>query len=210
MAREALRLVVATGNPGKVREFATLLDGLDLELVALSEFPGMPEVAETGSSYLDNARIKARAAARHTGLPALADDSGLEVDALGGRPGVRSARFAADNDRGDGDADNTALLLERLVDTPEHERGASFRCVIVVATPDDRELRGEGTCAGKIAHEPSGAAGFGYDPVFHFPAKRATFAEISPAEKQTVSHRAAACADILPRLKAFLIKLSPL
>ena len=197
-----MRLVVATGNAGKVREIAELLDGLGLELLALSEFPGAPAVAETADSYLGNARAKARAAALHTGLPALADDSGLEVDALGGAPGVRSARFAADNACGDGDADNVALLLRRLESVADADRRARFRCAIVVATADGRELAAEGTCEGSIARQPAGSGGFGYDPVFYYPPLGATFAEIDAADKRTVSHRAAACRALRDRLPA--------
>lgn len=199
-----MRLVVATGNPGKVRELTMLLDLEGVELVGLSDYPGMPEVAETGDTYLANARLKALAAAAHTGLAALADDSGLEVDALGGLPGVRSARFAEDNRAGSGDADNTALLLSRLQDTPDSERSARFRCTIVVATADGRELVAEGACEGTIARSPRGDGGFGYDPVFYCPGERATFAEIPAARKQQLSHRAAACANLRPSLLPFL------
>ncbi len=199
-----MRLVVATGNAGKVRELNDLLAGIGLELVALTEFPGMPEVAETADTYLGNARLKAVAAMRHTGLPALADDSGLEVDALAGLPGVRSARFAADNQRGSGDLDNTRLLLERLADTPDAERGARFRCAIVVAAPDGSELSAEGTCEGTIAHERRGKGGFGYDPVFYYAPERSTFAELPTARKQQISHRANACAALKKKLTAFL------
>ncbi len=199
-----MRLVVATGNPGKVRELSSLLDLEGVELVGLTSFPDMPAVDETGETYLDNARLKARAAAAHTGLPALADDSGLEVDALAGLPGVRSARFAEDNGVGKGDADNTALLLSRLTETPDAERSARFRCTIVVATPDGRELVGEGTCEGSIAQRGHGEGGFGYDPVFYYPPEDATFAELPSARKQQVSHRAAACADIRDTLESFL------
>ena len=187
-------LVVATANPGKLREYESLLDGLGLELRAAAALAGAPRVDETADTYLDNARAKAHALARYSGCAALGDDSGLEVDALGGAPGVRSARFAADAGRaaaGD-DAANRALLLERLRDTPDPERGARFRCVIVVAHPDGRELVAEGTCAGVITRAPRGAGGFGYDPLFFYPPLSRTFAELTTAEKDRVSHRAAA------------------
>jgi XTP/dITP diphosphohydrolase len=199
-----MKLVVATSNPGKVRELAALLDVDGIELVGLSDFPAMPPVAETGSTYLENARLKAVAAARHTGLPALADDSGLEVDALGGAPGVRSARFAADHERGEGDRANLELLLERLRDTPDAKRTARFRCVIAVATPGGHELVAEGTCDGVITRAARGEGGFGYDPVFYYPPANATFAEIPPSEKQRVSHRANACQHLRENLADFL------
>jgi XTP/dITP diphosphohydrolase len=195
---EPIRLVIATNNPGKVAEFRALLALSGTEVVALSDFPSMPEVAETAASYVDNARAKARAAAAHTRLPSLADDSGLEVDALDGAPGIRSARYAADADRGRGDAANIALLLEHLQDVADERRNARFRCVIVVAAPDGRELTGSGTCDGRIARQPRGQHGFGYDPIFYDPASAATFAELSPERKHAISHRARAC-DALRR-----------
>ena len=194
-------VVLATRNPGKCRELSELLARLPIELRDLRAFPSMPPVREDGDTYLANARVKARAAARHTRLPALADDSGLEVDALGGAPGVRSARFAAE------DADderNTALLLERLREVPEAARGACFRCVIVVARPDGRELVGEGSCRGSIANLPRGDRGFGYDPVFIHPPSGYTFAEMADEEKSRLSHRTRACAALLGRIVPFL------
>ena len=187
-------LVVATGNPGKLREYRVLLAGRGLELRAATDIAGAPSVEETAATYLENARLKAHALARQSGHAALADDSGLEVDALGGAPGVRSARFAADAGRGAAgdDAANLALLLERLRATPDAERTARFRCVIVVAYPDGRELVAEGTCAGTITRAPRGSAGFGYDPVFFYPPLARTFAELTPEEKDRISHRAAA------------------
>lgn len=205
-------LVIATRNAGKRREYAALLRGLDLCLRDLSEFPAAPDVAEDAPTYAENARAKALAAARCTGLPALGDDSGLEVDALDGAPGVRSARFAADWVAAGGgapagetaDARNLNLLLHRLRDVAASERGARFRCVIAVATADGRALVVEGTCAGHIARAPRGRNGFGYDPVFVLAGDRRTFAELSAAEKHAVSHRAAACAALRAQLAAFL------
>jgi XTP/dITP diphosphohydrolase len=200
-------LVVATNNAGKLREYRALLGDLDLELRALADIPGAPEVAEDGDTYLANARRKAHALAAHTQLPALGDDSGLEVDALGGGPGVRSARFAADAMGRPGPSDdrtNVALLLGRLRRTPDGHRSARFRCVIVVARPDGSELVADGTCDGFITHTARGHDGFGYDPVFLFPALERTFAEISAAEKDAVSHRAHAIAALRPRLLEFL------
>lgn len=197
------RLVVATRNPGKRREFTALLGPAGVDLLDLSAFPGAPSVAEDADTYLENARAKAVAIARHAGLPALSDDSGLEVDALGGAPGVRSARFAGKDAT---DAENVALLLERLRDVPGAERTARFRCVIVVALPGGGELAAEGVCEGTITTEPRGTGGFGYDPVFYHKPSGATFAELAPEAKQRVSHRAAACRALAPRLLAFLLQ----
>lgn len=195
------KLVIATRNAGKRREFAELLAGLPVEVVDLSAFPDAPDVPEDAATYEANARAKAEAIARHTGLPALADDSGLEVDHLGGEPGVRSARYAGP-DRSD--SHNLALVLERLRSVPEPRRTARFRCVIVVARPDGASMVAEGTCEGRIAAEPSGDRGFGYDPIFFFEKAGRTFAEMDPAEKNRRSHRAAACENLRPRLAAFL------
>ncbi|HSQ00904.1 MAG TPA: RdgB/HAM1 family non-canonical purine NTP pyrophosphatase [Candidatus Dormibacteraeota bacterium] len=195
-------LVAATGNAGKLRELQALLADPAIALRSLADYPELPPVVEDGDTFLANARRKAHAVARHTGLPALADDSGLAVDALGGLPGVRSARFAADAGAGRGDAANVALLLERLRGVPAERRSARFHCAVVVARPDGRELVAEGTCEGRIAEAPRGSGGFGYDPVFLFGER--TFAELSAAEKDRVSHRARAIAALRPRLKKFL------
>ena len=194
-------LLIATGNAGKRREYAMLLGHLQLDLRDLRDYPGAPTVQEEAPDYAGNARLKAVTLARFTGLPALGDDSGLEVDALGGLPGVRSARFAGE---AASDADNVGLLLERLRDVPESERTARFRCTIVVALPDGDELLSEGTCEGRITRERRGTRGFGYDPVFYHPPSSATFAEIAATEKQRISHRAAACHALASRLLPFL------
>jgi XTP/dITP diphosphohydrolase len=197
-------LVAATSNPGKRRELAALLADDALAWRSLADFPGAPAVLESGDTFLANARLKAHAAARHSGLPALADDSGLEVDALGGLPGVRSARFAADAGAGSGDAANLALLLARLRGVPQAARTARFRCAVVVARPDGSELVAGGTCEGRITDAPRGSGGFGYDPVFLAPALGRTFAELDAAQKDHISHRARAIAALRPRLAAFL------
>ena len=197
-------LVAATANPGKLRELAALLADSEFTLRSLADFAAAPAVNESGETFVANARLKAHAAAAHTGSPALADDSGLEVDALGGLPGVRSARFAADAGAGSGDAANLALLLSRLRGVPEAARTARFRCAVVVARPDGAELIADGTCEGRIAEAPRGSGGFGYDPVFLAPSLGRTFAELSAAEKDRVSHRARAIAALRPRLAAFL------
>jgi XTP/dITP diphosphohydrolase len=195
-------LVAATGNAGKLRELQALLADPAITLRSLADHPGLPPVVEDGDTFLANARRKAHAVARHTGLAALADDSGLAVDALGGLPGVRSARFAEDAGAGRGDAANITHLLERLRGVAAERRGARFHCAVVVAHPDGRELVAEGTCEGRIAETPRGSGGFGYDPVFLF-GKR-TFAELRATEKDGVSHRARAIAALRPRLEAFL------
>lgn len=199
-------LVVATANPGKLAELRALLGDLGLALRSLADYPGAPPMPEDGATYLDNARAKARALAAHARLPALADDSGLEVDALGGAPGVRSARFAADAGKassGDIDRDNIALLLDRLRGVPDERRTARFRCVIVV-DQGGRELVAEGTCEGVILRAPRGEGGFGYDPVFCHPPLGRTFAELGAAEKDRVSHRGRAIEALRRRLPEFL------
>ncbi|MGD9764900.1 MAG: RdgB/HAM1 family non-canonical purine NTP pyrophosphatase [Candidatus Binatia bacterium] len=197
-----MTLVAATHNAGKLREFRALLGDVAVDLRSLAEFPGAPVVSEGGTTFVANARAKAYAIARHTGYPALADDSGLEVDALGGAPGVRAARFAADGGAGTGDRANVELLLQRLQHVPEPGRTARFRCAIVIAAPDGRELVAEGACEGSITTAPRGGGGFGYDPVFLYGTR--TFAELEPAEKDAVSHRARALAALRPHLLAFL------
>ena len=188
-SRSDRRLVVATLNRGKLRELATLLADLPFELVLLADRAGASLPDETGETYADNALIKARAAAQATGLPALADDSGLEVDALGGAPGVRSARYGG---AGLDDAGRTARLLEALRDVPDARRTARFRCVIGLVEPGGAERLVEGTAEGVIARAPRGTHGFGYDPVFFYPALGRTFAELTPDEKRRVDHRGAA------------------
>ncbi len=199
-----MTLVLATANAGKVRELRALLADLDIPIRTLADFPGAPSVAETAPSYLGNARAKAHAVASFCGLPALADDSGLEVDALGGAPGVRSARFAADALGETGDRANTALLLRRLEGVPDGRRTARFRCVVVVARPDGKELSAEGLCEGRIARDPRGDAGFGYDPVFVYPPLGRTFAELTSEEKDRVSHRARAIGQLKNSLATFI------
>jgi XTP/dITP diphosphohydrolase len=195
-----VRVVLATRNAGKKREFDRLLVGLGIEIEDLSQHPSVPEVEETGDSYLANALLKARQVARHTGLPAMADDSGLEVDALAGAPGIHSARFAGSRS----DSDNLALLLTRLQGVSEEERTARFRCVLVLAKPDGTYISAEATCEGSITTAPGGRGGFGYDPVFFYPPARCTFAELDQAEKNRVSHRAQACRRLRDRLPQFV------
>ncbi len=181
-----MEIILASRNPGKAEELRSLLSGLPVEVRGLDEFPGVGEVEEDGETFRDNAVKKALHAARITGLPALADDSGLEVDALGGAPGVRSARYAGD---GADDRANNDKLLEALRDVPEAERGAGFRCVIALAWPDGPVETVEGDCRGIIAASPRGSGGFGYDPLFYYPPLKKTFGQLPPEEKHRVSHR---------------------
>ena len=183
------RVVLATLNPGKVRELARLLGDLPIELVSLAEIAGATLPEETGATYAENALGKARAARRLAGCAALGDDSGLEVDALGGAPGLRSARFGGP---GLDDAGRVALLLERLRAFPAGRRRARFRCVIALVDERSREWTVEGVAEGEIAASPRGVSGFGYDPVFLYPPLGRTFGELTDREKEGVSHRARA------------------
>lgn len=185
----SLRVVLATRNAGKIREIRAILAGLEVELVDVSSFPPFPEPPEQGDTFLANALAKAKAVHRATGEMALADDSGLEVDALDGAPGVRSARFGGP--RLD-DAGRCAKLLEALRGVDEERRGAHFRCVAVLyPAPGTRRkvIATEGFLFGRIGDTPRGANGFGYDPVFFVPECGTTVAEMSEAEKNSMSHR---------------------
>ena len=192
------RLVLASGNPGKLHELSAILDDLGYELHPQSEFD-VPEVAETGTTFVENAIIKARHAAAHTGLPALADDSGIEVDALDGALGVYSARFSG---AGATDAANNALLVEKMRGIPPEQRSARYRAVIVLMrhAADPSPLICEGTWEGIIQLEPAGNGGFGYDPHFFLPDQGCTSAELSAAAKNRMSHRGAALAELKRRL----------
>jgi XTP/dITP diphosphohydrolase len=192
------RAVLASANPGKLRELTALLEPYGFELVSQAAL-GIDSVPETGTTFLENALLKARHAAHRAQLPALADDSGIEVDALGGRPGVWSARFAGE---GASDAANLARLLEELEGVPEPRRTARYRCAVVWvrAADDPAPLIGEGTWEGRIALTPRGSGGFGYDPAFVPQGERRTAAELSPEEKNKVSHRAQALAGLVAAL----------
>jgi XTP/dITP diphosphohydrolase len=193
------QLVLASGNAGKLRELSVILDDLGYQLHAQSEF-GVSEIAETGTTFVENAIIKARHAASVTGLAALADDSGLEVDALDGAPGVYSARFSgpAANDQS-----NNALLVEKLQTVPIAERSARYRAVIVLMrhAADPSPLICEGSWDGVIHLQPAGTGGFGYDPYFFLPELGCTSAELSASEKNRISHRGKALAELKRRLK---------
>lgn len=201
----AFTLVIATRNPGKVREIEALLAGLEIRLLSLADFPELPEIPEEGATFAENAAFKAREVARRTGLPALADDSGLEVAALDGRPGVLSARYAQDRTapRPPTDEDNWRKLLDEMAGVPWEQRQARFVCEIALALPDGRLFRARGECRGYIALEPEGEQGFGYDPVFWLPEYGATMATVGLEVKNRLSHRARA----LQELKRILLSL---
>lgn len=191
------KIVLATGNKGKVAELATMLAPLNIDVVAQSEF-NVPEVAETGTTFVENAIIKARHAAKITGLPAIADDSGLEVDALNGAPGIYSARFAGEDAS---DQDNIDLLLKKL--EGEATRSARFWCVLVLMRHehDPTPIICQASWEGQIVTEQDGENGFGYDPVFFVPELGMTSANLSKQEKNAISHRGKALAQLLATLK---------
>lgn len=194
-------LVIATSNAGKLREFREMLGDLAISLRSLADYPGAPDVVEDADSFAGNARKKALAYAAHAGEAVLADDSGLEVDALGGAPGVHSARYAGD--AADAKA-NVAKLLDELAEVPADERTARFRCVLAVVVPNGASLLAEGTCEGHVTTEPHGTGGFGYDPVFIHAEFDRTFAEATADEKNRVSHRRRALEALRPELVPFL------
>jgi len=193
-----MKVVLATANPGKQREFAALLATRGFELVLQSEL-GIPAVEETGKSFVDNALLKARHAAAHARLPALADDSGLEVDALDGRPGIHSARFAGP---GATDEQNNAALLAALANVPPERRTARYRCVLALVrnATDPCPLIAQGSWEGRIVLDPAGTGGFGYDPHFAPHGFGCTAAQLSPALKNALSHRGAALRELIVRL----------
>lgn len=189
------RLVLASRNPHKVAEVSRICveAGLDAELVGTDTLSGLPDVAETGASFAENAQLKARAVVDAARLPAMADDSGLCVDALNGMPGVLSARWAGKH--GD-DAANLSLLLDQLADVPAQRRGARFVCAAVLVLPGGAERIAEGAVEGTLTYEPRGTGGFGYDPIFVPDGHRRTTAEMSTAEKDALSHRGRAFREL--------------
>lgn len=193
------KLVLATANPNKVKEMRDILSGLGIDVLTLADFPPMDEVNETGDTLEANALLKADAVYRHTGLPSLADDTGLEVDALGGRPGVYSARYAGPNASYE---DNVAKLLGDLKGVADADRIARFRTVMALRLSDAEHLFADGVAEGRIIGERRGADGFGYDPVF-LPSDGdgRTFAEMAPAEKNAISHRARALIAIVDKIR---------
>jgi len=192
------RAVLASGNAGKLREIRALLSGLALEVVAQSEL-GVGEAEESALTFIENAILKARHAAAATGLPAIADDSGIAVDALGGEPGIRSARYAGP---GATDADNVAKLLAALADVPDARRGARFHCAAVYLRHprDPVPVLAEGRWEGVVLRAPRGAGGFGYDPVFYVPGLGCSAAELAPERKNALSHRGQALRGLRARL----------
>ena len=193
-----MRAVLASRNAHKVEEVRRILAPYDVELVSLSEFPHVGDVAETGATFADNALLKAHAVAVATGLPALADDSGLAVAALNGMPGVLSARWCG---RHGDDAANLQLVLEQIADVPDERRMAAFVCAAAAVTPAGAELVVEGRVEGTIVRAPRGSNGFGYDPVFVPLGERRTTAEMSAEEKDAISHRGKAFRALAPRLR---------
>ena len=193
-----MKVLLATQNKGKVKELQELLAGEDIEVLSLLDIENWEEVAESGSTFAENAALKARIAAQRTGLVSLADDSGLEVNALHGAPGVYSARYAGepkDDDR------NNEKLLKELEGVPEDQRTARFRCALVVATPTGEEYLTEGVVEGRILTERRGKEGFGYDPLFYLPDFGRTMAQLNVNQKNKISHRAQAFRKAVPILK---------
>lgn len=193
-----MELLLATGNVHKAEELAELLAGSALRLRTLRDFPDLAEAVEDGETLDENARKKAVYYGKAAGLWALGDDSGLEVEALGGRPGVRSARYAGEDAQA---PDNNRKLLAELAGVPAPRRGARFRCVLALAGPGGELILEEGAVSGRIAEAPRGAQGFGYDPLFLLPELGRTMAELSSVEKNRISHRGLALARMLPHLR---------
>jgi XTP/dITP diphosphohydrolase len=193
------KIVLATGNKGKVKELARMLSGLGIEVLPQSEFD-VTEVAETGSTFVENAIIKARHAAKHTGLPAIADDSGLAVDALGGAPGVYSARYSGEHAT---DQSNITKLLGTMADVPTDKRQAKFLCVLVYMrhADDPSPIICQGEWCGEIMTEQQGANGFGYDPIFWVNQLNSSSAQLSPQQKNALSHRGKALKLLLAQLQ---------
>jgi XTP/dITP diphosphohydrolase len=196
------RLLLASANQGKLRELRTILHGLSVELVGLTEagLGDPPEIAETGDTFLENALLKARAYAAWSGLAAVADDSGLAVDALGGAPGVRSARYAGE---GAGDRANLDKLLAALAGVPPERRTARFRCAAVLVDPKEGEWHAEAAWEGRVLEGPRGTGGFGYDPVFLPDGWDRTSAEVDQATKDAASHRGKAFRALRPAIEAW-------
>jgi XTP/dITP diphosphohydrolase len=206
------RILIATTNAGKIREFRAMLGEVSgLEFTDLTHHPNLPTVEETGTTFLANACLKAAEYARQLNLWSLADDSGLAVDALGGKPGVFSARWAAMNHAGAGDADNNALLLRQLADVPPERRTARFVCSLALADPQGRViLTASDAVEGRILHEARGSHGFGYDPLFFAPEAGMTTAELSPDQKHRISHRGKALRRLVGLMERTNTPPSPL
>lgn len=198
---ERTRLLLATNNPGKLREYQSLFRGIPFELVTPADLAVAVDVEEAGASFEENATLKAATLAKKTGLLSLADDSGLEVDALGGEPGPLSARYAGENAS---DKDRISFLLSKLKGIPEKNRSARFRCIIAIAQPDGKIKLFSGECRGIIIDTPRGTHGFGYDPIFFIPELGKTMAELTLEEKNRISHRARSA----EKAREYLMKLA--
>jgi XTP/dITP diphosphohydrolase len=194
-----MKLLLASRNPGKLVELQRMLSAADgVAVVGLNDVPEFPEAPETGATFAENALAKARDAVAATGLPAVADDSGLAVDALNGMPGVLSARWAG---RHGDDVANLELLLAQLGDVPDERRGAAFVCAAALVLPDGTEIVEHGEWPGRIVRAPRGSGGFGYDPIFVPDGEQRTSAELDPQEKDAASHRGRAMRALLPHLR---------
>ena len=194
-----MRLIVATQNKGKLKEIRRALEQVDIVAEGLDGYPDVVPALEDGTTFAENARKKAEAVVSQTGQPCLADDSGLTVDALQGRPGVFSARYAGDNAT---DSDNNALLLRELADVPDTQRQAAFCCAMALCYPDGRCLLFDGRLEGVILAKPQGDGGFGYDPLFQVEGDERSLAQISTDEKNRISHRGAALCQLIVTLKS--------
>ena len=200
-------IVVGTGNKGKLEEIGALFAelGTQFRILGLDSFPDLGDIPEPGRTFEENALHKARTVAEHTGLISLADDSGLEVDALDGEPGVYSARYSGP---GGGDQENIAKLLRRLGDTPSSRRTARFRCVLAACSPEGAHLLARGSWQGRITDQPTGSGGFGYDPVFFDPELGLTAAQMQQQEKNSRSHRSRALQELAAKWPEFLQQVS--
>ena len=198
------KLILATRNKGKLKEIQVLLSDLDIDIMSLDEAENAPHVVEDGKTFMENAFKKAKVIAEATGIMALADDSGLEVDALDGAPGVYSARYSGENAS---DASNNEKLLADLEGVSSGKRGAHFSCVIIVYHPSGQWISTEAKCEGEITKKIIGDRGFGYDPVFYIPSIKRTMAQLSPEEKNSLSHRGKALEKLKAELPNFLAQL---
>lgn len=198
-----MEIVLATSNPGKISEIRKILAHLPVTFLTREDFDEWPDVEETGASYLENALLKGRAVAAATGKPALADDSGIEVDALDGAPGIRSARLAGPEAT---EEQNNVRLISLMFGVPPERRTGRYRCAAVITFPDGREIAGFGSCEGSIATESRGAGGFGYDPWFVPRGESRTIAELSSEEKDSISHRGRALRGLLDQLARMLLE----
>lgn len=195
-----MKLFFATGNKGKVKELEALVQGMDIEVQYMADYPDFVAPPETGSTFKENAQIKARSACAYTGLPSLADDSGLVVDALNGAPGVYSARYSGENATSES---NNEKLLDAMADVPDGERTARFCAVLCLSYPDGQDLFSEGTVEGEILREYVGTNGFGYDPLFYVPEKGKGMAEMTMEEKNSISHRSRAFNGLCKALNSY-------